>query len=412
MGIIAIEKCDTYNTAEVDIAINKLFQNLGGVEKFIKPGMRVALKPNLVMKKKPEEAITTHPEIVRAVASAVKRAGGIPYIAESPGGIHTAKILSDVYSECGMLQMASEIGLELNYDLSQINISNPSAKYLKTVTVIKPLVDADIIINLPKMKTHGMMVFSGAVKNMFGAVPGVLKAEQHFRMAEHDKFADAIIDIMLSVKPALNIMDAIDGMDENGPSAGRIKHMGMLMASEDAIELDYYAMTLISADPVDSPVLKQAMERGLYRAGENHAVVLSSNCSPQEAAAYFKIKDFRMPDLEALRVVEFFNTGWMKVTRNLIKPKPVFISKKCIKCGECVRDCPVHIIKFKNGKPQADLTKCIRCFCCQELCPVKAVKIHRSMLVRFAMKLQKSHKGKPKNDEHRAGRTGNTSEHR
>ena len=130
----------------------------------------------------------------------------------------------------------------MNYDLRVSKINREQSKYIKQLEVLKPLIDADIVINLPKLKTHTMMTFTGAVKNMFGAIAGTAKADMHLRMADYIKFADCLIDIFLSVKPTLNIMDAIDGMEGYGPNNGNPRHIGVLMASTDGFSLDAAAL--------------------------------------------------------------------------------------------------------------------------------------------------------------------------
>jgi ferredoxin len=270
-------------------------------------------------------------------------------------------------------------GAKLNMDISSTEVNNPRGKYLKKLNIIKPLADADLIINLPKLKTHGQMVYTGAVKNMFGAVPGLEKAEYHMRMPKYGDFADALIDIFLSVKPALNIMDAIIGMDGAGPSAGNPKPIGLVLASEDAFALDYAACLIIGTDPINIPMMKQGSLRGLT----------PTHCKDiewiGETLEKVRVGEFHMPQLEHLQAITFFEKGPLKPLLNLITPKPSFDKAKCIGCARCADNCPVRIIKMKDKKPTPDLSKCIRCFCCQELCPVKAVTIRRSKVGSFIM---------------------------
>lgn len=379
MSRVSIVRCPGYEINALSAALTATFDNLGGLKKYIKPGMKVVLKPNLVMKKRPEEAATTHPALVYILASMIQEAGGIVTIAESPGGPHTEAVLRGVYSVCGMQKVATETGLRLNYDLSYTDVDNPSGKYLKKVTVIKPLLEADLVINLPKLKTHGQMVYTGAVKNMFGAVPGGLKAEYHMKMAKYDEFANTLIDIFLAVKPALNIMDAVIGMDGRGPTAGNPKQIGLILAGEDAFALDLAALSIINLKPGDVPVIRQAIARGLCP-GDLKEVELVG-----EAIKDVKVRDFVVPGLNSLKDVPFFNSGVLKAFGDMLKPRPVFMHNLCIGCSECARSCPAHIIEMKNKKPRADLSKCIRCFCCQELCPAKAITIKGSRLFRSVM---------------------------
>ena len=266
--------------------------------------MKVALKPNLVMKKRPGEAATTHPALVHALASMIQEAGGIVTIAESPGGPYTETALRSVYSVCGMEKVARETRLRLNYDLSCIEVDNPSGKYLKKVTVIKPLLGADLVINLPKLKTHGQMVYTGAVKNMFGAVPGGLKAEYHMKMSKYDEFANALIDIFLAAKPALNIMDAVIGMDGRGPTAGNPKQIGLILAGEDAFALDLAALSIINVKPENVPVIRQGIDRGLCPGNLKDVKIIG------ESIEDVKVRDFVIPGLNSLKDVPFLTAEY------------------------------------------------------------------------------------------------------
>ncbi|HHW49311.1 MAG TPA: DUF362 domain-containing protein [Clostridiaceae bacterium] len=382
MGVVSIEKCPDYNIDTVTRAIEKSFERLGGVEKYIKPGMKVLIKPNLVMKKKPQDAATTHPSVVQAVSSIVQKAGGKVIIADSPGGLFTPKALNGIYHVCGIEKAAQESGATLNFDFSESEVDNPQGKYLKKVTILKCIADADVIINIPKLKTHGQMVYTGAVKNMFGAVHGVLKAEYHLRMPDYSEFANAIIDIFLSAKPVLNIMDAVIGMEGAGPTAGDPKHIGLILAAENAFELDYTALSVIGKNPLDVPVIREAVDRGLLNGEENIKIT-------GEELNKVLVKDFNIPQIDNLRAVQFFNRGLLKIFVNLMKPRPDFIYEQCVGCLECQKNCPANVIKVDNKKPLVELEKCIRCYCCQELCPAKAIRIKRPFLAELVLKLSR-----------------------
>lgn len=375
MGLVSIVRCTRYEREAVNLALRNTFENLGGVEKYIKRGMRVALKVNLVMKKRPEEAATTHPILVGELARIIKSAGAEAVIIDSPGGPYTPARLKDIYSAAGMEGVADEVGVHLNYDTSDCEVSNPQGKYIKKLKILKPLVDADLVINLPKLKTHGQMVYTGAVKNMFGAIAGTSKVEYHFNMKEYDKFADALIDIFLSTKPALNIMDAVVGMEGPGPTAGRPKDIGVILASENAFDLDLAAVNIVNLAAESVPVLKNAIARSLCEADISKIDIVG------EKLQDVRVKEFDVPAMEGLREIRFYKIPFLNSLSGLMLSKPVFIKDKCIGCGECMRSCPPKAIVMKNRKPVVKLSKCIRCFCCQELCPAKAVEIRRNRLL-------------------------------
>jgi len=382
MSKVVLEKCPDYSPQNVRAALLRCLEPLGGIGQFVKPGMKVALKPNLVMKLPPETAATTHPSIVRELALLIREAGAQAIIVESPGGPYTQPRLKAAYTVGGLVAAGEGTGLDFNYDLSEIKVENPGAKYLRMVTVLKPLKDADIIISLSKLKTHGQMAYTGAVKNMFGAIAGPLKAEFHMRMADYDKFANAIIDIHLAVKPALNIMDAVVGMHgRGGPTAGTPIQMGLMLASENAFELDLAALAVIGGDPQFIPVMKEAIDRKLCPPSVDGLQLVG------EKLEAVRVQGFKIPQLETLKAITFFRSPAMQKLCELIKPKPVFLHRKCIGCGDCAANCPAKIIKMVDRRPQADLSRCIRCFCCQELCPAKAVDVSRMFGFGMAMSL-------------------------
>ncbi len=371
MSLVTIIPCSDYSKITVSAAIEQALNNLGGIDQFVKRGTKVLLKPNLLMGKRPEDATTTHPAFVRELVLLIQQAGGIVTIADSPGGPYFKHYLEGVYKACGFADIAKETGCLLNYDVTEAVVSNPGAKYLKKLSIIKPLVDADIVINIPKLKTHGQMIYTGAVKNMFGAIAGTTKIEYHMRLSGHDQFADALIDIFLSVRPALTIMDAVVGMEGEGPSAGKPKQVGLVLAGTDAFALDTAAAHIIGLRPDQVPVLKQAAVRGLAPKSVNDIEI--SGMLLEKA----RLDSFDVPMLGNQAGISMTDGAIPSLLARYTKPKPVFNHDKCTSCGECIRSCPARVIIMKDNKPHADLEGCIRCFCCQELCPSKAVEIKR-----------------------------------
>ena len=375
MDLVSIVKASKYDKTIVRQALEKTFENLGGVEKFIRPGMKVALKANLVMKKRPEEAATTHPVFAGELARIIKSAGAEVLIIDSPGGPYTRSRLEDIYMGTGMREVAEETGAQLNFDTSEVEVQNAEGKFIKKLKILKPLAEADLVINLPKLKTHGQMVYTGAVKNMFGAIAGISKVEYHFNMKEYDRFADTLIDIFLSAKPALSIMDAIIGMEGAGPSAGVPKEIGVILASRNAFNLDMTAVNIVNIDPKSVPVIKNSIDRGVCPDSIDKIDLVGV---PIDSV---KVKDFDVPALEGLKEIRFVENEFLKSLSGFMLPRPVFLANKCIGCGDCVRSCPPKAIQMKNKKPEVKLSKCIRCFCCQELCPAKAIDIKRNKVI-------------------------------
>jgi len=386
--MVVIEKCSEYEYQTVRTAVEAVFGEYGGISSIVPEGARVVLKPNLIGKKKPEEAATTHPLLVRAVAELCREAGAASVtVCESPGGLYDKSVLKALYRATGIEQAAADSGAELNFDTGVTKVDNPEAIYQKSLEILAPIAAADVVINLAKLKTHGMMVYTGAVKNMFGAIAGVEKAEYHCKMPDYAAFANTLIDIFLSTKVKFSIIDAVTGMHKDGPTAGEPIDMGLLIGSDNAFEADRAALDIIGAPCERVPMAKAAIDRGLMPALaadlDVRGMTLDEARRPEFVVRY---NDDRAN-------LYFLKDGVLGNTlRSMLQAKPVF-TDKCRACGECARCCPVKAITIepgkngKRGRAKADLKLCIRCFCCQELCPFKAVNIKRSMLGKVVSKL-------------------------
>ena len=371
MSTVSILSCDSYEASAIDAAVRQSLEHLGGMSRFVQPGMRVLLKPNLLAPRAPTEATTTHPAIVAAVTRLVQEAGGTVTVADSPGGPFVAALLKTIYSATGMEQVARDTGLTLNHDFTDTEVSNPSGKLLKRLRLITAVAQADVVINLPKLKTHGQMVYTGAVKNLFGAIPGTEKIEYHMRMADYATFADTLIDIYLAAKPKLTVMDAVVGMEGAGPSAGDARQVGLILASEDAFALDYVALSVVGANPLQVPVMKAAAERGLCPTDLSGITVLGNTVDE------VRVQRFNMPAMNEMLTVSWSQSRLLGRLAQRIKARPLFHHKACTGCSMCAKHCPAKVIAMDTGKPCVDLDGCIRCFCCQELCPAKAITIKR-----------------------------------
>lgn len=380
--MVLIQRCDSYDKELILEKIKEVFEKNGGIEKYAAPGLNVVIKPNLISKKSPDAAATTHPSIVWAVAKLCKEAGANVIIAESPGGPYEKPYLTGIYKGTGMAQVAEETGALLNYDLTETKVTCEEAKYLKTIGILTPLAQADRIINLCKLKTHGMMVYTGAVKNMFGSIAGLKKAEYHLKMSDYDQFADSIIDIFLQNHVSLNIIDGIVGMHRDGPTNGDPIHTNVLISSENAFEADLAALDVICANPMRVPVFKMAYARGLC--GKDCSNIdFGNGLKPEEV----KVPEFIVNYNEEFKNLYFKSGPLGKILQKMIRPRPVFNKKLCRACHECEKCCPAKVITVtKENKAQVKLEGCIRCFCCQELCPFKAVTIKKPLINKIAIR--------------------------
>ncbi len=377
--MVTIHPCNSYQTEEVRSAVAAAIKDLGGFEPYIKPGERVLLKVNLVLSKGPDAAATTHPAFVAELARQLKDYGCSVIIGDSPGGTFNAAMLRRNYRVTGMMQAAEESGAELSYNTGTKEVACPAGKMLKNLTLTAMSQEADKVISVCKLKTHSMMTYTGAMKNMFGTIPGTVKAEYHVRMPKMEDFADALIDICEASKPVLSFMDAIIGMEGNGPTGGMPRKIGAVLASASPYELDVVAADLVGLDERQVPTIKAAADRGLAPRTAADVQVMGDD------PAKFKIADFKLPD----HIHSDLSSGGFlpKFAMKWLRPKVQFDENRCVGCGDCAANCPAKVITMKNRKPTVDYKACIRCFCCQELCPQNAVQVKESWIFKIANKI-------------------------
>ena len=374
---VSLIRCETYNPTDVEAAIRQSFDNLGGIERYINKGDKVLLKLNLLMRKHPDAAATTHSEFARALCNVLIEYGANVVIGDSPGGPFTKGMLNSIYKGCGIEAIAKDTGATLNWNLNSAKRNNPDALFLKNLTITDMLNDVDKVISVSKLKTHGMMVYTGAVKNLFGVIPGTIKAEYHFNMPEIDDFADALIDICLAAKPTLSFMDGIVGMEGAGPSSGNPRKIGAVIASDSPYHLDKVASHIIGFSEAEVPTVKRSIDRGLCASGFDDIEFMGDNVSS------FVISDFERAKAINHDFVNFLPKFMRPFFKKRLKAIPKFEVEKCVGCGDCARLCPAKVLEIENRLPiLVDRNGCISCFCCQELCPKAAVKVHRPWIMR------------------------------
>ena len=377
MSLVSIEKTESYAQDAVDAAIARHFETLG-VERDLRPGMRVVIKPNLVRAMKPENTGTTHPSVLLAAAKWL-RAHGIDdiTIADSPGGPHIAANLRTVYAVSGL--KALEGTAKLNFDLGWHEVRCPEGYKSGSFNIIDPLAQADYIINIAKLKTHSMTTLSAGIKNMFGAVPGLQKPELHYKYPEPRDFANMILEVAGTVKPDLTVIDAVECMEGNGPTSGETRYLGVTLASRDIYAQDYVAARLIGIEPSSVDMLSLAVEKGLLDAG---AITLTGSAAEMQPVS-FTLPDSKKPDFIDF-LPKFIRKPVSKIAGAVLRPVPVLEREKCVGCGKCAESCPPKLIEIKDGRARFPDKGCISCFCCQEMCPAHAIKVE----CRFKAKLK------------------------
>jgi len=373
---VALVRCTSFAYDEhlVEEAVRRSVDLLGGMDRFVSPGQRVLLKPNLLRSASPEDLVCTHPAVVKAMVKMVQEAGGHPVIGDSPGGPFVAAWLRSIYNRSGMTRVAEETGAELNWDFGETLLSHPDGRRVKAIDIGTYLTKADVVISLPKLKTHGFMQLTGATKNMFGAIPGTAKLGYHAKVADPPAFGDMLIDILTLVPPALTVMDGVVAMDGQGPSAGDPFQMGVILASTDGIAMDMIVADLVGMDPHHIYPLRAAIERGLVPASSTEIDVLGDPLSE------LRVEGFRSPGTHTTdgRVIEVLG----RLVANWFVASP-HSNDNCIGCGICADNCPVDAISIIDQRAQMDLKTCIRCYCCHELCPHNAIDLRRSWIARL-----------------------------
>lgn len=353
MSQVSIQKA-TYTDPDIE----SLLAPLGGMSNFINPGDKVLLKINLLSPRKPEQAVTTHPKVVSAVARAVISVGGIPFIGDSPSGTFNQKTLKKAYASSGMVRIADKEGIKLNYNTRSRKVNLSRARRLKRIPICSFIKEADKIISLPKLKTHSFQYMTLACKNMYGVVPGLSKAAYHARFPGRTAFADMLLDILTAVKPHLCIMDGIVGMQGQGPASGDPVRLGLILAALDPVAMDIAVCSILGIEPVALPVLKRAKIRKWWPEKIDYPLL-----RPEDVSC----KSFILP-----------NTADHLLTGKIHPQKSPVITEKCVGCGECETICPKTAITLfgdssQKRMAQVNYSKCIRCYCCHEVCPEDAI---------------------------------------
>ena len=374
MPTVGLCACPDYDEKTLLHAVEELF-SLCGFGQLIKPEMNILIKPNLIMGRAPERVATTHPGLVAAVTAHLQALGAKNItIADSSGGVYTPVSMRSVYRETGMAAVAEKYGVSVNTDTASSDIVCPEGKRCRIFTIIKPVTDADLIINIAKLKTHMMTRFSGATKNMFGAVPGLLKPELHCRYPDKDAFGEMLVDLCELVKPHINIIDAVLCMEGNGPTGGSPRKMGALIGGENSYACDIVACELIHLPYKTVHYLSSAIDRGLCPAGISGIDVVG------RPMAEFDKPDFRHADDGTIDFVDFLPRFLRRPARRFVTPKPVIDMKKCVGCGKCAESCPQKTMTIRDKKVYINYSGCIKCFCCHEICPFLAINIKRNRL--------------------------------
>jgi len=367
---VSVVRCENYGKSQVYEAVKRSVELLGGLGQFVSPGQSVFLKFNLLCGAAPETCIATHPDAVYAVAKLLKEYGCNVLMGDSPGsGLpYTKAVLKKAYAETGYIEVSEDLGIPLNYDTGYDRVMAPDGILVKRFSVIKPAIDADAIIVVSRAKTHSLTYLSGAAKNMFGVIPGLEKPLYHANYQSAEDFGKAMIDLNEAMKPKLQVMDAIIGMEGDGPHSGTPRKIGAVMASGDYNAIDVATARLMSIDPRRVSTIAAAVERGYLREDFSDVAIVGE---PLEGLI---VEDYKRPSTYYVPR----NNSDSRMRSFISAIKPHILADQCIGCMKCMRSCPVKAISAVDEKPSIDYDKCIRCYCCHEMCDDHAIALERS----------------------------------
>jgi uncharacterized protein (DUF362 family)/Pyruvate/2-oxoacid:ferredoxin oxidoreductase delta subunit len=370
---VALVRCGTYEEGKVFEAVHSGLNLIGGISAFTKPGEKIVMKPNVLIGSNPESCVTTHPSVFKAVGRILKESGTTVYYGDSSAFGKSETNMR----KSGLKQAGDEMGFLLaDFDSGRL-VHHKDGVLIKNFTIANGALDADGIVSLPKFKTHGIVRFTGAAKNQFGCIPGLLKGQYHVKLADPYDFSTMLVDLNMVLKPRLYIMDGISAMEGNGPRSGKAKKMNVLLFSSDPIALDATACRIIGFDPEFVPTSSPGEKAGLGTYHAENIEVMG------EDIVSFLDSSFNVVLTPPMRCT----SGRLRTfVKNQICERPVIDRSKCSICGTCVKMCPVEpkAVNWHTGDktrpPSYKYNRCIRCYCCQETCPEGAISIENPFL--------------------------------
>jgi uncharacterized protein (DUF362 family)/Pyruvate/2-oxoacid:ferredoxin oxidoreductase delta subunit len=368
---VSIVRADDYNLPRLVPIVQRSIELIGGLETIIKPGDRVFVKINhLPPPSPPERGIVTHPVFAEAVLELLKKAG-----AEITVGDEIESTPVDGFSTSGFRQMCQRAGVRLiNLREEGFVARECNGLLLKEIYLSKTALAADVIVNLPKLKTHSLTVFTGGVKNMYGTIPGNLRSRLHGEYPDSEDFSKMLTDIFSVIRPQLTLMDGIVAMEGEGPSAGSVRKLGVILASRDAVSVDAIATGIIGMDPMDIATTRYAHERGLGVGSLDSIEVVG------ESIKSVATSDFRFPISAKRALLRKIPAPLSRFAVGQLSVRPKVVEQQCTACAECVRACPTGAITIHSTTAAIDRSICIECMCCHEVCRFDAMVTARPLI--------------------------------
>ncbi|HHT9119056.1 MAG TPA: DUF362 domain-containing protein [Candidatus Hypogeohydataceae bacterium YC41] len=388
-SIVSITRCQDYSPSQVYQAVKTSLEKVDGVHELLRNGKkRVLLKPNLLSASQgPERAVNTHPAVVRALVDFFQKEGGAEvYIGDSCGSLRSSST-NKAFKVTRLDEVTQETGARwINFDQNKpLEIQKNKRAVLPKFKIASIVKEVDLIVSLPKLKTHGLTKYTGALKNTLGVIPANGKKNVHIQAPKPSNFAQALVDVYEEVIPHLTVMDAIVGMEGNGPNAGEPRKVGLIIASTDGVALDAVASTIIGFEPMAIPTIKYAHERGLGTGELKKINVLGAEIQEVAVPDFKKpssaAQDFAMKYLPDAVFAKFFDVS-TSCTSSVYE-------RNCTRCYACVKNCPAEAMSIVEGRVVVDKNMCIGCFCCDEVCDYKAIVMERSTLGKVFLSIAK-----------------------
>ncbi len=379
---VVARRCKNYNKEKIKQILYEIFSS----QKFsnrLNNLDSVLLKPNLLGPYSPEKGITTHPEFISALIEILHDYNIKVSLLDSPGGTIRYK---EVLQKCGILDLTQRYNFEIldptNSGICKFSRNTDSLGKIEYI-ISKPFVECQAIINLPKLKTHTLTLFTGAIKNCYGVVPGLAKSNYHRIAPNPTEFAKIVVDIYKIVKDKIvfNLMDGIVGMDGDGPSSGDTKNFGVILGSYNAVALDFCASRMMGYNPKKIPTIKFAADQAQISFDD---IKLIGDFSKNFILKNVSIRKSKITNL----ILGGLSTPFKSVFQKLFWAYPNYNPEKCTRCGICVKSCPTSALKISKESPIPQLSreKCILCLCCIEMCPENAAYLEKSFIAKYLIK--------------------------
>ena len=367
---VSIVRARNYDYAEICAAVEKGIELIGGLEKMVPPGSKVFVKINHLSPPSPaEKGIVTHPVFVQAVLDLLKKIG-----ADITVGDDIEAGSGDGFQVSGFRQMCQKAGVRL-INLREAGFVETACNghLLEKVYLSTTALDADVIINLAKLKTHSLVVLTGGVKNMYGTIPIGLRRKYHGEYVKSEDFSLMLTDLFSAVRPQLTIMDGVVAMEGEGPAGGKLRRAGVILASEDTVALDAVATKIIGLNPMDIHTTRYCHERGLGVGDLDNIEVVG------ERVGNVIVRDFKPPAAASAAIVGMVPRFLSRFLLDQLSIRPEVVEQNCTACAECENTCPVAAISVSGETAEINRGICIQCMCCHEVCRYDAIVPRRTI---------------------------------